>query len=194
MTRFLFPVFAAFLSAYPALGDMTKESAGGDSKEWMKLTQPSEGHKLFNDLVGKWTYTSKFWMKPDAKAEESKGTMTAKLAFGGRFLQQEVKGKMQGQKFEGMGLLGYDNVRQEYQTVWFDNMATGMMIGTGQYDAAAKLYKEEMVGSCPMTGDKQKATRSELKLIDKKRFTYEMFSKTVEGNEFKAMEITYQKM
>jgi len=68
------------------------------------------------------------------------GTATISLLFEGRFLKQEIRGQMMEDQppFEGVGFTGYDNMRQEYQAVWFDNMATGMMRGTGRFDATAK--------------------------------------------------------
>ena len=98
-----------------ALADYTKE---GGQPEWMKYTQPGEGHQIFKALEGKWKHTVKWWMNPTAKPEEHKGTNTNKLIMGGRFLQQDTKGKAMGQAFTGMGITGYNTMKQEYQSVW----------------------------------------------------------------------------
>ena len=42
--------------------------------------------------------------------------------------------------FEGMGIVGYDNLLKKFVSVWIDNMGTGLMPGTGTYDAATKTY------------------------------------------------------
>ena len=39
-----------------------------------------------------------------------------------------------GMSFEGMGVTGYDNLKGKYDTIWMDNMASGMMHGTGSFD------------------------------------------------------------
>lgn len=167
---------------------------GKDKQEWMKYTQPGEGHKVLANMAGKWAYTSKMWMTADAKPEESKGTSNAKLIFGGRFVQQDFKGKVHGKPFEGIGLFGYDNVKQEYQSVWIDSFSTGMALGTGTFDSTNNTLKETIASSCPMTGDKNREMRSEIKWTDKKNFTYEMYAKSAEGSEYKTLEITYKKL
>ena len=63
-------------------------------KKVMELTTPGEMHKLLEGLAGKWTYTSKMWMMPEAPAEESAGTAENEMAYGGKFLEMEVKGTM----------------------------------------------------------------------------------------------------
>lgn len=162
-------------------------------EDWKKFSTPGAGHKALNDLAGKWKFTMKWWPAADAKPEESKGTSTAKWIMGGRFLQQDVTGKAMGEKFVGQGFIGFDNVREQYQTVWFDNMSTHMMLGTGTFDAATKTLKETGEYSCPMTGAKHKPYRTELKIVGPKEHTYAMWTKGEDGKEFKSMEITYKK-
>ncbi len=59
---------------------------------------------------------------PAASPPAMAGTTTNSLIFGGRFLKQEVRGTVEGHPpFEGIGITGYDNIRKEYQSVWFDN-------------------------------------------------------------------------
>ena len=57
------------------------------------LTSPSEAHKALEAFVGKWTYAGKFWMTPEAPAQDMTGTTENELIFGGRFLILP-KGKM----------------------------------------------------------------------------------------------------
>ena len=117
-----------------------------------------------------------------------------KLIFGGRFLQQEAKGQAMGQPFEGIGITGYDNVRGEYTSVWLDNMGTGIMVGTLQYDSATKTYAGKGSFSCPITGEKNKAYRDVWKWVDQDNYTYEMYGTTPDGQEFKSLEISYKRV
>ena len=96
-----------------------------------------------------------------------------------------------GQPFEGLGLTGYDNVKGEYQSIWLDNMMTGMMYGTGSFDAAKKTVKVSGNFSCPMTGDKNRWYRYEWKVIDNDHHSYISYSKSPNGKEFKEMEISF---
>ena len=153
---------------------------------------PSEGHKALAPFVGTWTYTAQWSMAPDAPPESMTGTVINSLTFGGRFLKQEFRGTTEGQPpFEGLGVIGYDNLRKAYQTVWFDNMATGIMTGTGQFDAATGTLTEQGDMSCPLTGETHRPFRAVWTIVDADHHTYENYMPGPDGKEFKAMEIRY---
>lgn len=170
----------------------TKEMAGGMTPEMIARMTPNENHKSLNDIVGKFNYTMKWWMAPEGKAEETKGTSTSKWIMNGRFVQQDVKAKMNGQNFQGLGYTGYDNVKEEYQSVWLDNMATGIMFSNGTKEA--NTIASSGTFGCPMTGDKNHWFRNELKVLNKNEHTFSMYAKTAEGKEFKSMEINYKRV
>lgn len=159
--------------------------------EMMKLSSPGENHKVLDMFSGNWNYSVRFWMAPDLKPEESKGTSASQWILGGRFVQQNVKGTAMGQPFEGIGMIGYDNMKKEYQTLWIDNMTTGFMTGTSLYDAASKTFAETGSFSCPMTGEAKKPFRGVMKISDPNNYTYVMYQNAPDGKEFKAMEIVY---
>ncbi len=189
-------VFA--LGAGLARGEETKTAPATDAAKqaameaWKKAGSPSEGHKALEPFVGTWNYTMKWWMTPDAQPESMTGTTTNSLIFGGRFLKQEVRGEAKDQpSFEGLGFTGYDNIRKEYQSSWFDNMATGMMTGIGQFDPSTKTITEQGDFSCPMTGEAHRWYRAVWKSVDANHNSYESYSRTPEGREFKSMEILY---
>lgn len=98
-----------------------------------------------------------------------------------------------GQPFEGMGSIGYDNLRQEYVSIWMDNMSTGMMQMTGTFDSASPTLKTTGQLSCPLSGDKNRWVRSEAKIIDRNENIYTSYFRDADGTEFKAMEIIYKR-
>ena len=147
------------------------------------------------------TYTVKMWMNgdPSTKAQESTGTATRKSIMGGRYVTMDVKGKMQmpgmdGKMndfdFAGMGMEGYDNVKQKFVGTWIDNMGTGFMMSEGTYDPSSKAftYTSEME---PMPGMKQKV-REVVKVADNKHMMMEWYEERG-GHEVKTMEISYSK-
>ena len=158
--------------------------------KWQEASTPNENHQVLQDLVGSWNYTMKFWMSPEAAPEESSGTSDVKSIMGGRFIEQTVNGTHMGQPFEGKGTVGYDNVKQEYQSIWIDSMGTGMMTASGSYDSAAKAMTEIGSFSCPMKGGMM-GYRAVTKIIDENTHTYEMYMASPDGKEFRSMEITY---
>ncbi len=82
------------------------------------------------------------WKAPEAKPEGSSGTSTFKMILGGRYLQQDFKGKVMGQSFTGLGLMGYNNLSKKYESIWLDSMGTAMMKGEGTFDDGEKMFKE----------------------------------------------------
>ena len=122
------------------------------------------------------------------------GTAKESLILGGRFLKQEISGEPleKGQPpFEGVGFIGYDNIRKEYQTVWFDNMMTGMMRGAGKFDAATGTLSDQGDFSCPTTGETNRWYRTAWTVMDEDHTKYESYSRASDGREFKSMEILY---
>ncbi|MBI2870815.1 MAG: DUF1579 domain-containing protein [Candidatus Omnitrophica bacterium] len=158
----------------------------------MEKGSPGEAHKALEPLVGNWSYTATMWMAPEAEPKTMSGTAAHSLIFGGRFLKQETHGAMEGfPPFEGLGFTGYDNMRKEYQTVWIDSMNTALITATGQYDAAAKKLTQSGDFSCPVTGETHHKFRDTWTIVDENQATYESYSWTPDGKEYKGMEIQY---
>lgn len=155
---------------------------------------PGAEHEVLKMFEGNWTVTSRSWMKPGDKAEESTGTSSLTWILGGRFLKQEFKGDWAGQPFEGLGFVGYDKMKKEYVSFWMDSMATGVFQATGQYDAATKTVKDSGTFSCPMTDEMNKWFRAEWKSVDKNKHVYSMYMKDEAGKEFRSMELTYKRV
>lgn len=154
----------------------------------MELAKPGENHKLLEGLAGSWTYASKFWFSQDTNTPpmESSGKAVAKPIMGGRYLQSENTGNMNGMEFQGIEIAGYDNVKKKFVSSWVDNMGTGIMLSEGTYDPATKTitYKSEYE---PMPGMKTKV-RETLKITDSDHHTFSFYEDRG-GHEVKTMEI-----
>lgn len=186
-------------TAFSADKATDKAAAGPDAKamaEMMKAFEkygtPGKEHKMLGDMAGEWTYTSKMWMQADGQPEESSGTASMKMILGGRWLQHESKGTAMGKPFEGMGYTGYDNIKKKYVTIWMDSMSTGLVSGEGTYDAKNKVYHDKGSFTCPITPEKERAYRSEWKILGKNKMVFSMFGANPgETKEFKNMEMTF---
>ena len=40
---------------------------------------------------------------------------------------EESEGEMMGMPVKGIGITGYNNMTQEYESYWIDNLGTGMI-------------------------------------------------------------------
>lgn len=165
-------------------------------KAWEKYAKPKDEHKTLAKMAGNWTYSAKMWEHATATPQASTGTSTMEMILGERFLQQKFVGKMMGHDFEGFGLVGYDNLKQKYNTVFIDTMGTGMMLGNGSYNKSTKTLTDEGSYSCPMSKSKERSYRTELKIASNDSMTFTMYGQGIdnESPEFKQMEIIYTRV
>ena len=158
--------------------------------KWQEYSTPGEGHKTLEPLVGTWDYTVTWWETPESQPQKSTGASEVKWILGGRFLEQTAKGTAMGQEFQGMGIMGYDNMTKEYSGIWIDNMGTGMMSSAGTYDPSTKSFTETGSFSCPQEGG-EKSFRGVTTILGPDKYTYEMFAAGKDGKEARMMEIVY---
>ncbi|WP_286972045.1 DUF1579 domain-containing protein [Flavobacterium sp. UBA4854] len=160
-------------------------------KAWIAYATPSEAHKLMADEVGSWNCDMTFWTEPNGKPQKSTSVAEIKMILGGRYQEAVYKGTMMGQPFEGKATLAYNNASEEYTSTFIDNMGTGMMVGMGKYNQAAKSmeFKGEMVN--PVNGEKT-PYREIYTIVDPKTRKMEMFDMK-NGSEYKSMEIVMKK-
>jgi len=156
---------------------------------WMKVSLPGSEHQRLASLAGSWTGTVKMWMDPAKPPTESTCTAERHWILGGRFLQEEVKGQFQGQPFQGMGLMGYDNLQKKYTWVWVDSMSTAITTSLGTADASGKVLTFTRAETDPITGKKFKA-KDVVHLTGPDQQLLEMFKKEPGGKEIKVMEIS----
>jgi len=183
-------VFAAF--AVPAFAGDDKKATQPPATDpgmqaMMTAMTPGEHHEHMKKLVGNYDYTIKMWMDPAAPPTESTGKRTAEMILGGRYLEEKFTGNFMGMPFEGVGLMGYDNLSKQYVGTWIDNMSTQIMEMHGTCDSGTWSMSGESTD--PMTGKKM-TTRSVVKLVNDNTFTMEMFGPGADGKEVKMMEMT----
>lgn len=174
-------------------GEQPGANAGAEAEmmaAWMALAMPGEHHKHLQPMAGHFNHEVKWRMAEEAPWTASAGTTDRKWIMGNRFLQETVKGNMEGMVFEGLGLLGYDNGQKCYVSMWVDSMSTGMMVSKGQSDASGKVFTFFGNMYDPMV-QKHKTIKSVIRIINNGKHILEMFDTDDEGKEFKSMTITY---
>ena len=169
----------------PAMGQAEMEAMA-------KAATPGENHKHLGRYVGSWNTSMKAWMAPGTPPMESKGTMQSEWILGGRYLQSTYKGDFMGQPFEGRATDAYDNVTKQFQSVWIDNMNTGIMVMRGTCDAGCKTMTMNGDMADPMTG-KTMPVKSVTTFNDASSWKMEMFTTGPDGASFKMMEMTATK-
>jgi len=157
----------------------------------MQAGTPGEVHEDMAGLVGDWDVEYRWWKGPDGEPVRGTGTSTYRSIMGGRYLVEEFHSQFFGQPFEGMLLMGYDNVRQQFQTVWIDSMSTGMglQLGTLGTDGIKRLQGEHYDYMTP-TG---RPMRSELSAVGETVHEMEMFDTAPDGTEYLSMSFRYKR-
>lgn len=152
---------------------------------------PGPMHQWLAGRAGEWDMSIEGMDPMDTtKTIKEKGTTVSKVIYGGRFVMSEVKGTMMGQPFEGMEIMGYNNMTKQFESVWFDSMATAIMKTAGTYNEGTKTMT--CSGECndPMTGAPMQV-RNVMKIIDDDRHTFEMYATMSGQPEMKMMTINY---
>ena len=156
--------------------------------EMQKAAMPGPMHEFLKPMAGSWKATAKTWMAPGDPAV-SEGACENTWILGGRFLQTAYKGEFGGMPFEGFGLLGYDNQKKEFVSVWVDDMGTGISFSNGSADAAGKVLTLHSTTMDPATGKPVKY-KMVTKVSDENQHAMSMITMK-DGKEHTDMEITY---
>jgi len=173
-----------------------KEAPGMDPammEAMMKAATPGEHHALLAKMAGHYKAECTMRMGPDAPEITSKGEEHSEMVFDGRYLKSDFTGDMMGKPFHGMALVGYDNTKQKYVSIWVDDMSTSPMVSEGTADKTGKVvtYQGEM--ECPGMEGKM-SYRNVITIVDHDHYTMEMFQKAPDGKEFTGMTIKYERV
>ncbi|MFG0284001.1 MAG: DUF1579 domain-containing protein [Phycisphaerales bacterium JB039] len=154
---------------------------------WKQVNQTGEQHEAISHMAGVWDAEAKFWMAPGAEPMISSGVEKNTMVFGGRYLKSEFEGEFSGEKFQGLGYMGYSNADKKYQSVWMDSTGTAIGWSTGTVEGdTITLTGEE---TDPFTGEVMKFKDvGVMKDMNTRVFSrYYMMG----DDEFKSMEITF---
>lgn len=185
---------AATISAQEKPRTNAPQDAGQDDAmaQMMANMQPGPEHEKLAERVGTYDVEVTQWMNgPENPGTVSPATSELSMLCDGRYLHEHVTGEVMGMPFEGYGVLGYDNAKATYVSMWIDNMGTGIMSGTGHYDG--DIFKSKMKGTDPMTGKDMTMRAVETKMSNGS-IKVEMYGPDpATGKEVKAMQLVYTK-
>jgi hypothetical protein len=157
----------------------------------MKMAAPGPMHDLLKPMTGHFKVTTKSWMQ-EGEPTVSEGTSENTWILGNRYLQTTFRGNFAGMPFEGYGLLGYDNQKKEFVSVWADNMGTGIAFSDGSADPSGKVFTMKSTFPDPATGAMVPYTMI-TKVMDENQYTMTMVSMK-DGKEHTDMEMMYSRL
>ena len=153
-----------------------------------KAGAPGPQHAALKSMAGSWKSSVKMWMGP-GEPQVSEGSSESVMILGDRYLKQDDTGSFMGHPFQGLGIMGYDNLEKKYVMSWVDTAGTGIMTASGTADPGGKSYtfKGTMIDATTGKPTKYKET---VRVIDENTHVFEMYG-WHGGKEVKEMEITY---
>lgn len=181
----------------PALAEDKASAKGQPSQEEMmaamlKMAAPGPEHASLAPLAGTWKTMTRMWNDPSAEPMTSEGTCERTWIMGGRYLVANYKGVFNNMPFEGMEVLGYDNMKKQYVSSWVDNMGTGIMLTRGAaMDPSTRSFT--LKGSMMDPSGKESPVREVTSIVDGNTYTMTMYASDG-GKEAKMMEITYTRV
>lgn len=183
-------ILAFGVAAHLALPPIStaQEMSEADMQAWMAAVSPNENHAALEPLAGSWTHDLTFWQAPDAPPMTMTATSEAKWVMDGRYVQADYTGEMMGMPFTGRDMIGYDNQREQYFSVWVDNMSTGPMTMWGSFDESTRTLTLEGTVMDPMSGEETRQ-RATVRILEDGSTHYEAFMPGPDGEMFKHMEI-----
>lgn len=153
---------------------------------------PGAPHKGLARRVGTWKVQARFWMTPGSLPQISEGTSEISLIMDGRYVMERFEMKTSDGPFHGLGIVGYDNIKKRYQSIWVDAMSTGIMAAEGPGDPDARTIEYTGQEPDPVSHAYRPYRSVETQLDDNTR-RLETFEASPDGKEFKAMELFYRR-
>lgn len=167
-----------------------------------KATSPGQAHQRLNALAGSWKTVDRIWMGgPDSTPIECPGTAQVRWVLDGRFLLEEKQyslplpapdGGVREVNVSGLGLLGYENFRNQYVATWCDSVNTHLVVLRGQFDPAGRkltLYGEMDEPTSHVVGRMIKLVT---RIVSKDKLVTEIYDLHA-GEDSKLVEITYER-
>ena len=186
------PPAAGAAAPAPAMDPKMAAEMKKHEEAMMKAGTPGPEHEKLKALAGTYDAKVTMWMDPKMPPMEMAGKSENKLILGGRFLQMDFSGTMMGQPFNGIGMLGYDNIKKKYTSSWMDSMSTSVYGGEGIADKEGVITINTSMMD-PVSGKAIKGR--DVWKPGASGYTFEMWGPPMggKGKEVKHMEITYTK-
>jgi hypothetical protein len=188
LTRIISVFFFVIVSNAFMLAQDAEDQAA-QMQVWKEYMTPGPMHEMLAKSVGDWKTISRFWMDPAGEPMETEGTGKTEMILGGRYQKSTHRSSMMGMETEGIYIIGYDNVTEEFTSIWIDNIGTGTAIAKGRYDESTNSITMNGTMVDPMSRQELNI-KVVLKYLDNDHNMMETYI-THNGEEFKSMEIEF---
>lgn len=168
-----------------------RESPPAVLDAWTRAWTPGKAHTRLASRTGFWKLTTRTWGDPSEGPVVTETTAVRKTVLGGRVLQEEVVGEIQGLELQSLGYLGYDNVTRRWWSLWMDTLSTAPVFTAGTRDPEADVLVLTGEYADPLSG-RTRPVRTVVRFVDYDTERFEWWE-TRDGQEVKTMDILYQR-
>lgn len=161
-------------------------------KAWMDYMTPGDMHKWMSKHVGTWESEVTQWMDPTADPVKVKATDVITMSMDGRYQVGNYSSNIMGMPMMGQSTLAYDNAKKMFVSTWIDNLGTGIVMMSGNYDPATKTLTLKGTQTDPMSGQDSQIKQVNV-FHDDDTYTFSMYGAGPDGSEMKFMEGTFKR-
>ena len=188
LTRIVF-VLLLVISSNAFLLAQDTENQAAEMQAWKDYMTPGSMHNMLASQVGDWKTISRYWMDQSAEPMTYEGSAKTEMILGGRYQKTNHSAEVMGMPMEGISLMGFDNLTQEFTAIWIDNLGTGTAVAKGKFDEKSNSIIMNGAMVDPMA--KGEVNFKEImKIIDDDHWVFEMYL-NYEGKDVKSMEIEF---
>ena len=145
--------------------DVTAEN----EKEWSDYAKVTQKHKNLDSLVGEWKATYLIYDDAGNVIRAPEGVASNRSVLGGRFVVLHYK----LDEYKAFGVMGYDNSKQKYISLYVDT--SGTAINTREGDSKDKKLFTLQGESIDYATGKPMTLTSQTKITNSKRYSFKLF-------------------
>ena len=168
--------------------------------KWLATVEPGPNHARLEPFVGQWTLEMKTWMGgPNSQPTVTQGQADIKWILGKRYVQEDSTfeamrpdktGQMKPVTLQGLGITGYDNYRNTYNTTWFSSESTQCLTFTGVCDPSGKTFRYYGEMDEPMLDVTGRMIKAVQRIVSDDKIVFELYDLHA-GDDYKVIEVTY---
>jgi len=188
LTRIVF-VLLLVISSNAFLLAQDAENQAAEMQAWKDYMAPGSMHNMLASQVGDWKTISRYWMDQSAEPMTYEGSAKTEMILDGRYQKTNHSAEVMGMPMEGISLMGFDNLTQEFTAIWIDNLGTGTAVAKGKFDKKSNSIIMNGTMVDPMAKGEVNV-KEIMKIIDDNHWVFEMYL-NYEGKDVKSMEIEF---
>jgi hypothetical protein len=161
-----------------------------DARTLAARLSPGAHHRHLDALLGRWESVVTVWPQPGAEANGSGGTSELEWILNGHWLRLDYRASDSGQGgVRGLGLIGYDNVREEHVFNWLDNVSCSALQSSGPCTDGGRTTALAGTHDDPASGERNHPFRWVIRVGDPGNWTLELYDTARSGAEFRKIRI-----